>query len=151
MQDAIACLRAVIRRLDHVAIVVRSTDEALRFFLDELGLKVASTEEAHASGVRLTYLDCGNAYLQLIEPIVDGTEIQRFLEERGEGIHHFCFAVDDVVESVELFSGDGAAVQLGTGRGRASAFLPGATHHGARIECTEFSPDEDIANPGYLR
>jgi methylmalonyl-CoA epimerase len=151
MQDASACFTVVIRRLDHVAIVVRSTDQALRFFLDQLGLKVASTEEVPASGVRLTYLDCGNAYLQLIEPMVDGTEIHRYLEERGEGIHHFCFAVDDVVESIQLFTGDGAAVQLGSGRGRASAFLPGTTHHGARIECTEFSPDEDIANPGYLR
>jgi methylmalonyl-CoA/ethylmalonyl-CoA epimerase len=151
MQDAIGCLTVVIRRLDHVAIVVQSTDEALQFFLDQLGLKVTATENSHASGVRLTYLDCGNAYLQLIEPIVDGTEIHRFLEERGEGIHHFCFAVDDVVESIQLFSGDGAAVELGSGRGRASAFLPGASHHGARIECTEFSPKEDIANPGFLR
>ena len=151
MQDAISFLTVVIRRLDHVAIVVRSTDKALRFFLDQLGLQVASTEEAPASGVRLTYLNCGNAYLQLIEPIVDGTEIHQFLEERGEGIHHFCFAVDDVVESIQLFSGDGAAVQLGSGRGRASAFLPGAIHHGTRIECTEFSPAEDIADPGYLR
>lgn len=142
----------MIRRLDHVAVVVRSTDEALRFFRDRLGLHVTSSENSGAHGVRLTYLDCGNAHVQLVEPTVEGTEIHRFLEESGEGLHHFCFAVDDVAEDIQTFVGNGVPDQhLGTGRGRVSAFLPGNSPHGTRIECTEFAREEDAANPGYLQ
>ena len=51
-----------LRRLDHVAIVVRDTDEALRFYRDHLGLRVVSSEEIPAPRVRLTHLNAGNAY-----------------------------------------------------------------------------------------
>jgi len=58
-----------LRRLDHVAVVVRSTEDALRYYGDQLGLRVHSTEELDAPHVRLTYLDVGNAFLQLVEPL----------------------------------------------------------------------------------
>lgn len=142
----------VLRRLDHVAIVVRSTETALAYFRDRLGLAVASSEEIDGAGVRLTYLDCGNAYLQLVEPIDPETDIARFLERQGEGIHHVCFGVDDVPDAVATLSEDGPPARLGSGRGRVSAFLPGPLPHGVRLECTEFRREEDAdGNPGWLK
>jgi methylmalonyl-CoA/ethylmalonyl-CoA epimerase len=142
----------VLRRLDHVAVVVRSTETALAYFRDRLGLAVVWSEEIESSGVRLTYLDCGNAYLQLVEPLDPDTEIGRFLEGSGEGLHHVCFGVDDVPDAVARLSEDGAPDRLGSGRGRVSAFLPGPLRHGVRVECTEFRREEDIeGSAGWLR
>jgi len=140
-----------IRRLDHVAVLVRSTDEALRFYSDRLGLAVHSTEELEAPNVRLTYLDAGNAYIQLVEPLDSTSPLGSWLEENGEGLHHICFGVDDVQSAVAELSDPGSDVVLGSGRGRLSSFIT-ANGRGVRIECTEFRHEEDVDRAsGWLR
>ena len=140
-----------LRRLDHVAIVVRDTDEALRFYRDHLGLRVVSSEEIPAPRVRLTHLDAGNAYVQLVEPLTADSPVARWLDERGEGLHHLCFGVDDVAASIAELSDDGSAVTLGSGRCRVSGFVSTASSHGAAIELTEFiEPDDVQAMPGWF-
>jgi methylmalonyl-CoA/ethylmalonyl-CoA epimerase len=131
-----------IRRLDHVAVVVRDTDAALRTFADRLGLPVAHSETQDAAGLRLTYLDCGNAYLQLVEPTDPDHELARWLDEHGEGLHHICFGVDDALTAAAELAPDGAQAPVaGSGRGRVSSFVPGDPAHGVRIECTELDPE----------
>jgi methylmalonyl-CoA/ethylmalonyl-CoA epimerase len=140
-----------LRRLDHVAVVVRDTEHALRYFRDRLGLEVARSEELESPRVRLTYLDAGNAYIQLLEPL-EGTEpLARWLDENGEGLHHVCFGVDDVLGAARELSADDAQPVAGRGRGRVSAFVPGPPEHGLLVECTEFRRDEDVeGTPGWL-
>ncbi len=141
----------VLRRLDHVAVAVRDTDDALHYFRDRLGLEVSRSEEIESPHVRLTYLDAGNAYIQLVEPLDRDADLAGWIDENGEGLHHICFGVDDVLEAAEELAVDGAAATPGTGRGRVSAFVPGPPAHGVRIECTEFRRDEDVdATPGWL-
>jgi methylmalonyl-CoA/ethylmalonyl-CoA epimerase len=141
----------VLRRLDHVAVAIRDTDEALRYFGDRLGLRVAASEELESPRIRLTYLDAGNAYIQLVEPLDADADLTRWIEENGEGIHHICFGVDDVLAAAQELSCDGTAPTPGSGRGRTSAFVPGLPVHGVRVECTEFRRDEDVdATPGWL-
>lgn len=141
-----------LRRLDHVAVVVRSTEKALRFFEGRLGLRVHSSEEIEAPHVRLTYLDAGNAFIQLVEPLEPGSPVATWLEEHGEGLHHICFGVDDVAAAVAALSDSGADVALGNGRGRVSGFVTAGDALGVRIECTEFDRVEDVdAVAGYLR
>jgi methylmalonyl-CoA/ethylmalonyl-CoA epimerase len=132
-----------IRRLDHVAVLVRSTDDALRFYRDRLGLAVHSSEELDAPPVRLTYLDAGNAYVQLVQPLDSTSPLGAWLEEHGEGLHHICFGVDDVPAAVAELSDPGSDVVLGSGRGRLSSFVT-ANGRGVRIECTEFRREEDV-------
>jgi methylmalonyl-CoA/ethylmalonyl-CoA epimerase len=140
----------LLRRLDHVAVLVRSTEDALRFYEGHLGLRVHSSEEIDRPHVRLTYLDAGNAYVQLVEPLDDESPLVEWIAEHGEGLHHICFGVDDVPAAVAALSDDGAEVTLGTGRGRVSSFLTNSTN-GVRIECTEFKRPEDVdAVAGYL-
>jgi methylmalonyl-CoA/ethylmalonyl-CoA epimerase len=142
---------SVVRRLDHVAIVVRSTDKALRFYQDRLGLRVQSSEEIDSPQARLTYLDTGNGYLQLVEPLDPASPLAVWLEEHGEGLHHICFGVDDVAEAVTAISDPGSAIALGNGRGRPSSFVAVSDSNGVRIECTEFDRAEDVdASPGWL-
>jgi methylmalonyl-CoA/ethylmalonyl-CoA epimerase len=133
----------LLRRLDHVAILVRSTDAALRYYEGELGLPVHSSEEIDSPHVRLTYLDAGNAFLQLVEPLDPASALGAWLDERGEGLHHICFGVDDVPAAASALS-DGDRPALGSGRGRPSAFVATGDSHGVRIECTQFLREEDV-------
>jgi methylmalonyl-CoA/ethylmalonyl-CoA epimerase len=135
-----------IRRLDHVAIAVRDTDAALGYFRDVLGLAVVHSEVNEPAGARLTYLDAGNCWLQLVEPLRGDAPIAEHLREHGEGLHHLCFAVDDVERDVRALS-DGVAPPLGSGRGRTSAFVPGAPQFGTRVECTTYAPEDDAVRP----
>ena len=140
----------LLRRLDHVAVLVRDTDEALRFYSGRLGLAVASSEEISSPHVRLTYLDAGNAYIQLVQPLAD-SPLAVWLDEHGEGLHHICFGVDDVAAAVGALNDPGAEVSLGEGRGRVSSFISAGGSHGVRIECTEFDRTRDVdETPGYL-
>jgi methylmalonyl-CoA/ethylmalonyl-CoA epimerase len=133
----------LLRRLDHVAILVRNTDEALGYYEGELGLSVHSTEEIPAPPVRLTYLDAGNAFVQLVEPLDAASPLGIWLDEHGEGLHHICFGVDDVAATARALS-NGTVPTLGSGRGRASAFVDTNASHGVRIECTQFLRNEDV-------
>ena len=90
---------AVFRSLDHFAIVVPDTEEALLTWRDLLGLKVTHTEDVNDGTVRLTLLDLGNTQLQLVQPLTEDHPLQTWLKENGPGLHHFCLAVDDVAEA----------------------------------------------------
>ena len=126
-----------IRSLDHVAVAVADTDAALRYFRDVLGLTVSHSEHNEAAGVRLTYLDAGNAWVQLVEPLRGDSPVAAHLREHGDGLHHICFGVDDVARAAQAL-GDGGDVRVGSGRGHQSAFVPGPVRHGTPVECTQF-------------
>lgn len=129
-----------IRRLDHVAIAVKDTGRALAYFVDQLGLAAVHSEELLSPRVRLTYLDLGNCYLQLVQPLEEANELSDWITSHGEGLHHVCFGVDDVEEAVMALSGSPAT--LGSGRGRVSAFVP-KTSLEVILECTTFVASED--------
>lgn len=138
-----------VRRLDHVAIAVRDADSAVAEFSARLGLRQVHSEELSRPAVRLTYLDAGNCFIQLVQPLSPDAEIAAWLDEHGEGVHHVCFGVDDVAAAVAAIGGE-APSAVGSGRGRVSAFVPGSLH-GMRIECTQFEREEDIErSPGWL-
>jgi methylmalonyl-CoA/ethylmalonyl-CoA epimerase len=140
-----------VRRLDHIAIAVRSTRDALQFYEEFLGLRVLTSEEIEAPPVRLTYLETGNSLLQLVEPLDPWSPLSTWLDEHGEGLHHICFAVDDVPTAVAALSDPGSEVVLGNGRGRLSSFVTAAGSHGVQIECTAFDRAEDVdASLGWL-
>jgi methylmalonyl-CoA/ethylmalonyl-CoA epimerase len=127
----------MIERLDHVAIVVADTERALEFFRDRLGLKVAAVDEPQppAPAVRLTYLATGSIPIQLVEPLDDNSPLGAWLAEHGEGLHHICFAAEDLATEIHRLVGD-MPYETGSGLGKPAAFLPGTPPHGTRIEFT---------------
>lgn len=137
----------MIRSLDHVAVLVADTQVALRNFRDHLGLRVVAVDEPPEVPVRLTYLDLGNAWLQLVEPLDDGHPLAASLRERGEGLHHICLGVDDVESERRRIGPPGVEPPpLGSGRGRPAGFPAGDPPHGVLIECTAFDPDADVGS-----
>lgn len=86
----------MIKKVHHVGVVVRDLEQAMRFYRDTLALPVHKTETIIDQGVRAALLTLGDSEIELLEPIVPDTGIARYLEGRGEGLHHVCFEVDDV-------------------------------------------------------
>jgi methylmalonyl-CoA/ethylmalonyl-CoA epimerase len=85
--------------LDHLAIAVPDTEEALKVWRDQLGFPVVTSEVVNGGSVRLTHLDLGNTHLQLVEPLTEDHPLQAWLRANGPGLHHFCLRVEDVDES----------------------------------------------------
>ncbi len=125
------------RRLDHVGLLVSDTDAALRYLGRTLGMKVVEQEELDIPPVRLTHLDAGPVTLQLVEPLPGNTTLGSYLEEHGEGLHHVCFEVDDLVVAVHSLSGGMDPDLIIEGDRRRSAFVPGQLVHGLRLELTQ--------------
>jgi len=134
----------LLRRLDHVAVAVLDTEQALRYFSGDLGLEVVHVDELEDPPVTLTYLDAGNLYIQLVSPRAP-CEVARWLEAHGEGLHHICFAVDDVPQTVIALSEGERRPDFGSGRGRIAAFIRNGRPFGVLLECTEFRGDDGPA------
>ena len=86
----------MLKKIHHVGVVVNSADEALKFYRDALGLEVTVDRVIEDQGVRGVLLAIGNSEIELLEPTRADTGVARYLETRGEGLHHICFESDDV-------------------------------------------------------
>jgi methylmalonyl-CoA epimerase len=87
------------RRIDHVAIIVRNIEQALVFYRDTLGITPSEIKEVPTEQVRIAFLPMGGpggSEIELIEPITPDSSLTRFLEKRGEGLHHICLEVADI-------------------------------------------------------
>ncbi len=129
----------VFQSLDHLAIVVRDTAESLKVWRDTVGLKILYTEVVNDGAVRLTHLDMGNTQLQLVEPLVEDHPLMTWLAENGQGLHHFCFKVDDVVEAFAELPAHGLptaqVIHQGT-KGKRALFLDKNATQGVPVEVT---------------
>ena len=88
-------------KVDHIGIAVRSIDRALEFYRDALGVSPVHRTVVEHEGVEAAVLPAGESRLELIEPTTPGSVIARFLERRGEGLHHVALEVDDVEAAAE--------------------------------------------------
>ena len=128
-------------KLDHVGIAVRSIEEALRTYQLRLGFAVAQIVLVEEQKVRVAILPSGESTLELLEPTAPESPIQKFLEKRGEGVHHLCFRVPNIQEKIrELLAASmqlvSSASEIGAGN-RKVAFLHPKSAHGVLIELVE--------------
>lgn len=127
------------RGLDHLAIAVADTDEALKTWRDRLGFRVLLAERVNNDTVLLTHLDLGNTQLQLVQPLVPDSPLAQAVRERGSHLHHFCLLVDDVAAAKqELAAADMATaphLHQGTA-GKRALFLDKNGTDGVQVELT---------------
>lgn len=97
-------------RLDHLGIAVRSIEDASHFYRDVLGLKCSGAEEVPDQKVRVAFFPIGDTRIELLEPTADDSPIARFLEQRGPGLHHIAYRVDDLSATLAALKQSG--VQL---------------------------------------
>lgn len=94
--------------IHHIAMAVNDLDEALAFYRDALGVAVAERREVPDEGVEIAFLPLGEAEIELLRPLDPENSIGRFLEKRGEGVHHVCLQVDDIEAAAERLVAQGA-------------------------------------------
>ena len=95
-------------KIDHLGIAVRSLDQALRFYRDQLGLNVALRETVALEKVNVAMLPVGEPRIELLEATEPDSVIGKFLDKRGEGLHHVALKVPDLNASVEKLRASGA-------------------------------------------
>ena len=127
----------------HVSIVVPDIEAAAKALADKYGLTVGKTMVNDQQGVRLAYVDLGNAKVELMEPSRPDSPVAKFLERNPKGgIHHFSLSVDSVDDTARALSDKGVRV-LGDGKaqhnvaGERIAFLHPADFLGALVELEE--------------
>lgn len=127
----------MLSKVHHVGVVVRSADEALKFYRDALGLPVTADRVIEDQGVRGVLLRIGGSEIELLEPTREGTGVARFLATRGEGMHHICFESDDV--DMELEGAREKGIELIDQKPRLGlagmiCFLHPKSNHGVLVE-----------------
>lgn len=100
-----------ISHIEHLGIAVKSLDEAIPYYENILGMKCYSIEEVADQKVKTAFFKVGQTKLELLEPTSDESPIAKFIEKRGEGIHHLAFAVEDGVANA-LAEMEGKDVRL---------------------------------------
>ena len=100
-----------ISHIEHLGIAVKSLDEAIPYYENILGMKCYSIEEVADQKVKTAFFKVGQTKLELVEPTSDESPIAKFIEKRGEGIHHLAFAVEDGVANA-LAEMEGKGVRL---------------------------------------
>ena len=131
----------MITGLSHVSIVVPSLDAAARELKQKYGLEIGAIRINAEQGVRLAYVDLGNAKIELMEPSRADSPVAKFLERNPRGgIHHFCLNVDDVAATSDAIKTKGVRV-LGGGQknvhGERIAFVHPRDFLGALVELEE--------------
>lgn len=101
------------RRIDHVAIIVRNIEQALVFYRDILGIEPSDIQDVPTEQVRIAFLPMGGpdgSEIELIQPTTPDSSLSRFLEKRGEGLHHICLEVEDIAASLDEMQASGTPV-----------------------------------------
>ena len=130
-------------KLDHVGIAIRSLAASLPAFEVALGVAATSPEEVADQKVRVVFLRTGEAGVELLEPTSPDGPVGKFLEKRGEGIHHLSFQVDDLEAAIERCRAGGLELiddkpRRGAG-GKRIAFLHPRSSSGVLIELAELA------------
>jgi methylmalonyl-CoA/ethylmalonyl-CoA epimerase len=125
--------------LDHIGIAVKSLEAAKIY--EALGLSVDHVEVVATQGVRTAFLSAGEANIELLEPTGPESTVAKFIEKRGEGIHHLCFRVDDIEAHLGRLKAEGYRLidesPVPGAHGCRVAFLHPAAGNGVLIELSE--------------
>jgi methylmalonyl-CoA/ethylmalonyl-CoA epimerase len=130
-------------RLDHLGIAVRSLEESLKLYRDNLGLCVEDIRTVPAEKVRVAMMPLAGTRIELLEATANDSPIARFIERRGEGIHHIAIAVSRLEERLQELEAAGVRVLPGKGEygagGHRYAFLHPSSCGGVLVELVEIS------------
>ncbi len=108
-----------VTHIEHIGIAVKSLEDSIKFYEEVLGLKCYSIEEVKDQKVRTAFFLIGKTKIELLESTEEGGPVDKFIEKKGEGIHHLAFAVDDLKKA--LMEAEEKGVQLIDNRPRKGA------------------------------
>lgn len=133
-------------RIDHVAVLVEDTEDALRFWRDGLGLELQGLRDVPAEHAQIAFLPVGESEVELVKAITEDSGLARYLAKRGPGMHHLCLEVDDIEGMLERLKERGVELinqepRTGAG-GKRYAFIHPRSAQGVMVELYELPPLE---------
>ena len=133
--------QSVLTEIDHVAIAVRDLEGAIAYYRDTYGVDVDHREVVESDGVEEALLKVADSYVQLLTPTNDDSPVAKYLERRGEGLHHIAYRVDSCADALARVKAEGHKVideapRPGS-RGTTVAFIHPKTAFGTLIELVE--------------
>jgi len=118
----------MIKKIDHIAVAVRDVEKAAGFYEKVLGLKLGGIEEVEGMDVKVGFIPIGDTRIELVQPLDPKSGLAKFIETRGEGIHHICYEVDDIQEALKTYKRKGVKMIDETPRKGAHNSLVGFIH-----------------------
>ena len=114
----------MLTRINHIGIAVKSLEETIPFYRDQLGMTLLGCEEVTEQKVKVAMLQIGESKIELLEPTADDSPVAKFLEKNGPGVHHVAYETEDVEGAIAHLQGEGA---------RMIDAVPRSGAHGTRI------------------
>ena len=128
-------------KIDHIGIAVKSLADAIKVYENASGLSVSGYDQVDEQGVRVAMLDLGESRIELLEPTGDESPVQKFMNKRGEGIHHIAVTVDDIEATIARLKEAGVRMIDSTPRVGAHntriAFIHPSSTHGVLLELVQ--------------
>ncbi|ANU17086.1 methylmalonyl-CoA epimerase [Planococcus sp. CP5-4] len=129
------------KKVDHIGIAVKDLEQVLPYYTETLGCPLMKIEEVEGQKVKVAFIDAGNIKLELLEPMSEDSPIHKFIEKKGEGIHHIAFGVDGIEERMAELRENGVKLlsdepKPGAG-GAMVAFLHPKSSNGVLYELCE--------------
>jgi methylmalonyl-CoA epimerase len=127
--------------IDHVAIAVRDLEAAIAWYQDVFGASVEHREDVESDGVAEALLRVADSYIQLLTPTRDDSPVAKYLEKKGEGLHHVAYRVANCAEALDAVKASGGHVIDGVprrgSRGTTVAFVHPKSSFGTLIELVQ--------------
>ncbi|MBS4209668.1 methylmalonyl-CoA epimerase [Bacillus sp. FJAT-50079] len=134
------------KKVDHIGVAVKSLEQALPFYTGHLSLPCLAIELVESERVKIAFLDANNVKIELLEATDPHSPIAKFIEKRGEGIHHIAFAVESIEQRIAQLKEKGIQMlndhaKRGAG-GALVAFIHPRSTHGVLYELCEKAVEE---------
>jgi methylmalonyl-CoA/ethylmalonyl-CoA epimerase len=100
----------MLKKINHIAIAVNNLEEAAKFYQDVMGLTLSGVEVVTAQKTKVGFFKIGESNIELVQPAEPDSPLVKFLETKGQGIHHICFEVEDIESEVKSYLEKGATL-----------------------------------------
>lgn len=122
----------MIKKVDHIGIAVKSIEQQLPYYTDVLELELMAIEEVESEKLKVAFINAGNAKIELLEPISPESAVAKFIEKRGEGIHHIALGVESIQDRINEMKEKGIVMiqdkpKMGAGNAKVAFMHPKST------------------------
>lgn len=133
---------AKVTKINHIAVVVKSIEESKKFWEENLGIKLDHVEVVPSQKSKVAFFPVGDSEVELVEPTDPESGLAKYLEKRGEGMHHLCLQVDNIDEKLAELKAQGVQLinqEAEVLPGRKMAFIHPKAGNGVMIELYELT------------
>jgi methylmalonyl-CoA/ethylmalonyl-CoA epimerase len=135
----------MLKKIEHIGVAVQNIEKSIPLFRDILGIPLEKVYESDAIKTKIAFFPLGDATIELIEAMDPSSPVAKFIQKRGEGIHHICFGVENVEAALRHFEAQGIELLNQTPKrmenGDLIAFLNPKSTNGILIELVEMGAE----------